>query len=421
MVKDHEASRHVSRNEYARIAVIIYFVILIFAINSRNAQGAIPARPLEYLLEGEVISREKGYKVGEVRLGGQRVTHLFDIIPIGRPGDRSNTSEADSLRIKAKNSEALEKLKESALVSKELTIDVIMIRQSAMCHFMGGMISFPCEKPIVIQIPFKIDSCEEVTRVFYTSIEEELSGMIHQVQVAGDSDVPIELDRLFSLLLADKLDLLIKKKLSNVDPQRQCVKEFGFLKWLRSEEAAGFKLSEYGLEEGLKDVLAGIAGTLREIRWERYKFEVEIIGYTDQSEFKNSRAISPRGTEEIAAWSQMGHPPAIYYKGCKEERITGKGPATINIGEKTGTPVENEINDNCELGATRGYVATNFLRDMLGSNANIKYRYGTGGRLETTTRSQDYKNRKVHIRLVAKSGQRSQRTPIVSDVRFIAD
>jgi hypothetical protein len=421
VVKDREASRHVPRmSAHPRIAVIICLAISIFAINLRSAQGAIPVKPLEHLLEGEVIPQEKGYEVSEVRLGDQRVTHLFDVIPIGHPGDRSNTSEAGSLRIKAKNSEAMAELKKSALVSKELTIKVIMIRHSIRCHFMMGLISFPCEKPIVVPIPFTIDSCTEITRTFYTSIEEGLNGMIHQVQVAGDSDVPIELDRLFSLLLADKLDLLIKNKMSNVDPQRQCVNEFGFLKWLRNEEAAGFKLSEYGLEEGLKDVLAGIAGTLKEIKWERYHFEIEIIGYTDQSEFQNSRAISPRGSEEMAAWSQMSHPPAIYYKGCKEDRVAGEGPTSIDFGEKTGTPVGGEINDNCDLGAIRGYVAANFLRNMLGSNVNIKYKYGTGGRLEATTRSQDYKNRKVHIRLVAKSGQRSYRTPIVSDVRFIA-
>ncbi len=274
------------------------------------------------------------------------------------------------------------------------------------CRFLGGWLSlcFQCSKRI--EIPFTIDyatPCEEVTRVIYLAIGSE---MAKEVRLEGDSPTSIPLDHIFSLLLTDKVVPFIQH-LSPIDRNNQCFKEFDLLNWLRNEKIEGFDLSDYALRQGLREVLRGIGGTLAGMKWERYHFYIELIGYADQSVFQRARPLSQRDTG-IGGWNQIRHPLAVYYRGCKGNRLLEKNPTSVAFGEESEMLVGGEIKDNCELGAARAYVATAFLVNLLGTN-NIEYKYGTGGIIETNDRSLDYLNRRIEIRIVAKSAERRPR------------
>jgi len=382
------------RWEKAAPAAIIAFM----ALYPVSAQSTPPGNPvsIENFTSGVEIPQEEGYEVSDFEFGQYKVNSLFKAIPIKSHGTPGTTG---TLLIKVNNEEALAELKQKSLSVEDLKIGVVMHKEAWNCHLLGGWISIGCNKRR--EIPFTLnnsDPCQAVTRIIYLALGDK---MTKEMELQGDSHAPITLDQAFSILLADKAEDYIRTKLSPIARENQCFKEFALYKWLRNEEIEGYEPTDYSLHEGLRSVLRGIASALGGMKMERYYFQIEIIGYADQTQFQKPHPLSKTETN-ITTWNS---PFAVYYTGCRENHLLLKMKAvTIGLDEKSMNPVDSEINDNCELGATRAFIAATYLKNMLGTY-NIDYRYGTGGMIETDDRSKDYLNRKVEIRVIAKSAQ----------------
>jgi hypothetical protein len=366
-------------------------------------------------LSGVSFTKKNRYDIVDFRISDLSVKDLFIIPPRKLPvGLHYYAGEDEKVTIRLKNESALSELRAAALLQNDLRIEVVMEddRESPLRRFFGGIL--PLDFSMKVEIPFMIGKetpCDRVTRVFYRSID---SALRREVRLTGDSRVPIKLDRMFSLLLTNDIEPFIHS-LGVPDQKNACFDGLHLLKWLRNEEIDHFDLSSYALRRGLKDALRGVASSLASLKWERYHFEIELIGYTDQVPFQSlkSRPVTPSETG-IDDWSHVRNPLEIYYNNCQDDRVMGSGPKSIPFGAETGNFVGREVNDNCKLGAARAYVATVFLINTLGVK-DIQFKYGTGGILLTADKVADPLKRKVEAQIVVKSAERRPRIGRGSD------
>ena len=107
----------------------------------------------------------------------------------------------------------------------------------------------------------------------------------------------------------------------------------------------------------------------------------------------------------MSDWSLVGNRFDIRYDGCRADTLVST-PVFLTPTGIIAQPIRNRINDNCELGAVRAYVAMVHLMNNIGMNG-VEYRYATGGIFQSleTEQSEDRKKRKVAVELSVKAAR----------------
>jgi hypothetical protein len=251
-----------------------------------------------------------------------------------------------------------------------------------------------------VYIPIRRSTCDEVTRLIY----RELNLIIQkQAESQGTTEKRISLDEAFDLLMHDRIEPYIKEldQTKKADP---CFETFELYKWLKREKAAGFERGEYKVNEGLQGLLAEVAKALLDLRRGKKRFDlrVEVLGRTDDYKVKG---ITLRADQTgIGDWDALGSSlEQVRYGGCYDDRLSGTQPVYLDFASREGeTRVWPRIEDNCELGAVRAYVAVVYLTKHLGRD-HVSYSYATGGVYSGKNESDDKMKRMVEIDLTIKA------------------
>jgi hypothetical protein len=180
------------------------------------------------------------------------------------------------------------------------------------------------------------------------------------------------------LLMSGRIEPYIK----GLDQTRQadpCFETFELYKLLKREKATGFESGEYKINEGLQGLLEEIADTLLSQRRgkERFNLRVEIIGRTDADPVGGiAMQADQTGIED---WDELGASlEQVHYGGCRDDSLSGAQPIYVDFASGRGTKVWPRVDNNCELGAVRAYVAAVYLMKRLRGDG-VSYGYATGG------------------------------------------
>jgi hypothetical protein len=201
-------------------------------------------------------------------------------------------------------------------------------------------------------------------------------------------------------LVKEDLDPFLAK-LEPSEKDDPCFTTFTLLKWVRNQEAQGFEFSRYRLNDAPRDVLSIVATASGNVlqKWRLYALQIDVTGYTDAIAFETALPVDAASTGVASARD----PVRISYAGCANDRLTAREPQFLDFHAPAGTPVGSTIDDNCELGAARAWVAAAFLRERLGTN-HVAYRYGTGGIADAKgMKESEALQRKVGVRITVRA------------------
>lgn len=218
--------------------------------------------------------------------------------------------------------------------------------------------------------------CEEITNIFYQKINSLVADEIRTV-AAGSTSKPVDINEVFGKLVEGKL----KAYMDTLGPIRRdarCQTTFELLNWLKGGEVAGFVSGKYRLREDLKGLLETTIRAVEAVKadWPQYDLRINVIGYTDLDKVESPVPLSANQTGVY--WGNVKDPPEVYYDRCSGD-ILDKSVGAAYLGfEAGGGRLVGEIENNCELGAVRAYVATVYLFNRFGLS-NVTYSYATGG------------------------------------------
>lgn len=255
----------------------------------------------------------------------------------------------------------------------------------------------------VLEFVVESNPCEDVTRIIYQKIDSILRTRIEDEKL---TERKIDIDEVFNTLVKNTLEPYLYN-LEDAKKDNPCFKTFNLLKWLRGDKAYGFEISEYDLHEGLRDLLDPVINALEETlsNSKRHNVIVKVIGYTDQVPVNNAINVELDKTGiDKDDWGKVKNPLNIQFSTCNKDYLNGKEPSYISLVNDKVTKFE-KINNNCELGAVRAYVATIYLMTKLGQD-NFEYSYATGG-IDTSdmNNKNDAMKRKVNVELIIKSAK----------------
>jgi hypothetical protein len=356
---------------------------------------------LKELVAGVRIPRRVGSRITAMRIGQVAVEKLF-VFPAERAPSAATyyLRRSDDILVKVRDEAALQELRAIALVRESMPLEVVLRddTKSAVRSFYERCQSlFPALRlERVVRIPLELElvsTCDRVTRIFYHGVDSILSS---EVRRAGQTQVMVSLDAVFTLLLKERIEPF----LASLDPVTRadpCFGTFGLLKWLRHEEVERFEWGGYSLLAGLKGILFGVAESLMGMQRQHQlnRIEIDLVGYADPTAVK---AIPLRaadtGVDDLSAGR---YALRVHYGGCSGDKLTGNAPRLVEFLATGGLPaIGDAIKSNCELGAVRAYVAAAYLKGRLG-NRQVSYRYGTGGVLRADV--DDARKRKVDVRI----------------------
>lgn len=252
-----------------------------------------------------------------------------------------------------------------------------------------------------------LNPCEMITAVVYRSIDAVLKRSIER---AGQTGTPVTLDEVFALLLKGEIEPFIDR-LEPIQVEHSCFKTFSLLNWLRDKQAQGFEFAGYRITDDLKGILGSVVRSLRDMQyWQRYQFWISVTGYTDDIRF-GEEEIKEQERELLAVKTGVQHlddPLRIFYAGCSGDELDAGEPVDIDFGSSGQKEVGKLIENNCELGAVRAYVALAFLRQDL-RNSAVVCQYATGGIPPSAPKGkEDPLTRKVDIRFRVLAARDSQ-------------
>jgi hypothetical protein len=246
-----------------------------------------------------------------------------------------------------------------------------------------------------VYIPFRMSTCDKVTRLVY----KELNLIIQkEAESEGTTEKRISLDEAFDLLMHDRIEPYIKQ-LDQTKKPDPCFETFELYKWLKREKAAGFERGEYRVNEGLQGLLGEVANALLNLRQgqKRFDLRVEVLGRTDDVPVIGIPLRADR--TGFADWDTLSSPlEQVYYGGCRGDSLSGSQRLYVDFGSRQGTRVWPSVDDNCELGAVRAYVAVVYLMKSLGRD-HVSYRYATEGVYSDKSETDDKRKRMVEIDL----------------------
>lgn len=360
---------------------------------------------LDDFKEGVSFNERIRLKVKDIVVGEKSVKDLFRNIDQKEPSQWEYYSGKESkISLIIKSPKHIEELR--VILAAQHTDRLKVILQDDQATILRRI--FPGRFNNIIEIPIEQTPCDEITRIIYVNINSIIK---EQIEKVGETDKHVDLDQVFDMLLHDKIEPYIAQ-LDEVKKEDTCFKTFQLLKWLKGDDIPGFDLGEYEFNEGLRGLLQPAIDALGDIRSgsARYSLNVKIVGYTDPVPVKiNSKDLRADRTG-IDDWSKIETPLDVKYKGCSNDKLDGKSPIYINLKASDGKQIKQKINNNCELGAVRAYVAMIYLVTKLGQDG-IEYGYATGGIFPSSgdnDKKEDPKKRKVNIEFILKTARRDK-------------
>jgi hypothetical protein len=382
----------------------LVFLILTATPSSAVAEIAIKVR-LELFVGGVGIPTKARFDVTDIVAGNASLLSLFEPMPAGNYPKRFAGTDRTVI-LKILNREAFEKLRSVLLKTDDRLLHVKLADHSGIARFVNW--AYPYKKLAVEQrldvlVDIDISPCQRITRVVYKQIDPMMK---RELERAGQTERPITLDHVFDLLLTEQIEPFMKKELTPSDRADPCFTTFTLLKWLRNQDVPGFEFSRYRLNGDVMEVLAHLATSTGDIRKSRrYFFQIDVTGYTDPRPFDQQLIAEGKHLylyAESTGVNGARNPLSISFSGCANDRIYTHETQFVNLLSRTGTPVGDTVDDNCELGAVRAWAAVAFLRERLGTES-VNYRYATGGIADGTDESSQ---RKVVVRITVKAGDR---------------
>jgi hypothetical protein len=340
-------------------------------------------------------------KVKDIVIGKESVKQLFKDIEQKEPSwIEYYSGKTNTLTLIIKDSASLEELR--VILAAQGVDGLKVILQDDRDTFLRTI--FPGRFNSAIDIPIIMTPCEEMTRIIYTRINSIVK---EQVQKEGETDKRINLDQVFDMLLHDEIEPYI----ANLDVTKKddpCINTFQLLKWLRGEQAPGFDLGEYNINEGLRGLLQPVTDALVDIQSSGalYNLDVKIVGYTDPVPVRTDKIDLQLNKTGVDDWSKIEKPLDISYSGCSNDNLDGKNPVYIDFTNSGREHIKQKISNNCELGAVRAYVAMIYLMNKLGQKG-VEYKYATGGIYPgyDNNKIKDSRKRKVSIELIIKTAK----------------
>lgn len=382
--------------------------LLTIALSSLAGAPAIATAPtepatiirLENLSQGVVIRARRRLHIADIRIGQISVKRLFHYPPPKPLAWRDYyRGHVDDIRIVARDQHALDELRR-LILPKPLGTIIIELRddrQSFVRRLYRNKWNSPRfaeERQIIVSPDATL--CDGVTRIVYTKIDPVLRRELQRIRQTAQE---ISLEDIFEILVRDEIDPFLDR----LDPDRQdpCSRSFHLLSWIKNEEAPGFEYEQYRIHDELQRILGTVAATLGSLSrdWEQSRLQVRVIGYTDADEVVGI-ALKAEATG-IAKTGALTDPIRVHFGGCRNDRREREAPVYVDIDGMHGRPVGMTINDNCELGAVRAFVAAHYLRNKTGDD-KVEFSYATGGISDAAS---DALKRKVDLSISVKAAR----------------
>ncbi len=345
--------------------------------------------------------------VADILVGGKSVRGLFDITEQKAPSwtDGNPTAEYywgrhKSVNLRLRSPEAFEHLRFAVGVGEPQQVTVILRDDTA--TILRRL--FPSRFSGTRVIEFSAHACDRISTIVYRSIDSQIRS---QIELSGQTSREVHLNQLFDLLLRNEIEPFMAT-LTPVERADACFETFDLLKWLRGEVTAGFEFEKYRLHDGLKALFEPVIQAILTTQdaWQKHHLSIAVAGFTDPIGFDDPIALR-EADSGLTSMPTMMNLLNVKYTGCRRDNLIGPRSVFVRTASRGGESVGAEIDDNCELGAIRAYVATAYLVSRL-PQSNIEYSYATGGvsRDPRDTDSDDSKRRvSVAIRLVAARSQ----------------
>jgi hypothetical protein len=336
----------------------------------------------EGLLQGQPVTIQKRYRAEDIRVGNQSVMDLFKPIEWKPPSCWKPWAARGDMQISLQinSPDDLERLQQTfdAQPENQPRTLTLILRDNRNCFLRRiGLWGLGSDELYEATINVNVSTtCDEITRIVYEGIRAYIQDGIETARQTdikqGETPAPIKLNEVYNKLLNNEIEKYMKT-LNEAESYSPCLKTFRLMHWIEGSEVSGFGLGKYNLTEDLKKgLLEPAVKLMRDARsnWPQYNLWVKVVGYTDQRE-----VIAPK--ELLQSETGIDHPLIVYYQRCIHNDTGRGGPTYIGFTERRGKLI-NSINNNCELGAVRAYVATAYLVVSFGPD-DADYSYATGG------------------------------------------
>ena len=140
---------------------------------------------------------------------------------------------------------------------------------------------------------------------------------------------------------------------------------------------------------------------------------VKVTGFTDEIEVQQHLGyevqISNTGIG-LDAWSRINNRFEVYYSGCDKNKLRDQSVYLSFDGGRGEQYVGTEIDNNCELGAVRAYVAMVYVTNVLG-RSNPEDSYAPGGIYsgpDASKKRDDDQKRRVHVEFIMRAAKQDE-------------
>jgi flagellar motor protein MotB len=402
----------VKASDRSRISCLLIALLILLTCSCQSRAGieATDAVRLETFLVGVIRFAQRRYQVKDIKVGEVSVLSLFNEVTREDPGWwPGGFLRNEKIHLVLKGGKEWGQLRQILIAHDDAPLDVIMRDE-----WNPLSRTDPYEYRIRIPVVVEKTPCDLVTRVVYEKVvskvikDETDKSFIKE----GQTEKHLDISDLVEKLRDDKE---IEAYIDDMDPATApCVKTIRLLKSNREAKTTRFGSGEYTLyddiQQGLKliiEVLATDAG------WWKSELSLKVTGFTDEVEVQNlsnkQLQIDKTGID-ADAWRRINNRFDVYYSGCDKNKVKAQ-PIYISFDGGTGEhQVKSQIENNCELGAMRAYVALVFLTNALG-RVSPEDTYATGGVIsgkDVSKNADDPEKRRVHVELIMRAAKQDQ-------------
>lgn len=395
------------------LSIILSGAVLCRAGTVKDTIETAPV-PLDKFWVGVKRQARRRYVIKDIRVGDVPVRDLFNLQP--RPGATrwpGGYLWLDDIWLIIAGGNQFAELRQILIAHPNHSLEVVL--QDTWNPLNSEK---PYEYSILIPVTFEETGCEIVTRLIYEKLISDQIKDVHEQDIQKrQANRRLDIDDVFAKLHDGKQIETFIKSLDSITP-KPCVETIELLKSQTDGKVTRFASGQYTLENQIRDGLTLIIKAMETSRdWWKSDVSVRVIGYTDEVEVtikKDKELKIDQAKISADAWRRINYRFDVSYGGCKKDKLDEKDQYVYvgfpgNSGEqKVGSPIQN----NCELGAVRAYVAMVYLTNEL-HRTGPEDSYATGGIYYGTdvTGKDDEKRRRVHVELILRAAKVDNSTP----------